>query len=239
MGFDFSLISVLNILFYLLVILLSLSVHESAHAWAAWKLGDPTAKMLGRVTLNPIPHIDPVGTVLLPLLMVISSVAIGGHAMVFGWAKPVPVLSRNFKNIRRDGALVAAAGPASNLLLAGLMTFLLVLSRFVLGEQTFGEQLNAEYTPMWALLSMGITNLALAAFNSIPIPPLDGSWVLSALLPQGVARMYEQIRPYGSFILLFLMISGVHRFFLAPAVKLLFYAFYLFPLGLLNMALGG
>lgn len=238
MGFDFSLISILNILFYLLVILLSLSVHESAHAWTAWKLGDPTAKMLGRVTLNPIPHIDPIGTVLLPLLMVISSVAIGGHAMVFGWAKPVPVISRNFKHIRRDGALVAAAGPASNLALAALMTLALVLSRLILGAQAFGDQLSAQYSPMWALMSLGITNLALAAFNMIPVPPLDGSWVLSALLPHSLARGYEQIRPYGTFILLFLMISGAHRIVLAPAVKILFFAFYIFPLGLKSMTIG-
>lgn len=235
---DFSALSILNLVFYLLVILFSLSVHESAHAWAAWKLGDPTAKMLGRVTLNPLPHIDPVGTVLVPAVMALGSMALSGHPIVFGWAKPVPVISRNFKHLRRDEALVAAAGPASNLIVAGITTAVLLISLLVLGGRGFSEQMAERYSPMNAILNIGFTNLVLAAFNLIPVPPLDGSWVFSALLPRGVAHFYERIRPFGAMILLLLMATGASTIVLTPVLFVLQYLFFVIPLSLISALLG-
>jgi len=238
LGFDFSPLSILNVVFYILVVLFSLSVHESAHAWAAWKLGDPTAKMLGRVTLNPLPHIDPVGTILVPALLALGSTAMGGQAIIFGWAKPVPVIRRNFKHLRRDDALVAAAGPASNLLLAALTTVALVVTFLILGGPVFMKQLGESYSPVWAILSIGFTNLGLAAFNLLPIPPLDGSWVFSALLPRPVANFYENVRPYGSMILLLVMLTGLATVLMKPVLIGLYFVFFGLPLSLLSIAAG-
>ncbi len=227
MNFDFSPLTILNVAYYILIILLSLSVHESAHAWAAYKLGDPTAKMLGRVTLNPLPHIDPFGTLLLPAMLALFGMP------VFGWAKPVPIISRNFKHLRRDEALVGAAGPLSNLLMAVAVSLVMVVLAMATGAQSVFAQMQQEYTPAWAILQFGIVNLALAAFNFIPLPPLDGSHVLSALLPREVEAFYQKIQALGPLILIVLFMTGAISIVLGPILSGLAYIFYVLPLQLL------
>ena len=229
---DFSPLGILRIILEVLIVLFSLSVHESAHAWMADKLGDPTGRMLGRITLNPIPHIDPVGTVLLPLVMALA----GGP--VFGWAKPVPVISRNFKNIRRDGALVGAAGPTSNLLVALSATVVLAGALVFMGKVDFFTQLQVADTLPWWVLQLAFINLVLAAFNFIPIPPLDGSWVLSALLPGSLGRAYDEIRRFGPILLLILFLTPILGLILTPILQFLAGILIFLPLQVLGSFVG-
>ncbi len=193
----------------LVVLLFSLSVHESAHAWAANRLGDPTARDLGRITLNPIVHMDLIGTVLFPI------VGLLGGGVVFGWAKPVPVNPNNLRRPNRDHALVAAAGPASNVLAA--VGFLLASK--VLG-MLFPAQIAAQHAvffPLYLLFRVGLMlNVILAVFNLFPIPPLDGSWILSRLFPGQVGSLIEQARPYGFLLLILLIWSGVFSSVIGP-----------------------
>lgn len=231
-GVDFSPLGILTIVCQVLMILFSLSVHESAHAWMADRLGDPTGRMLGRITLNPIPHMDLIGTILLPLVMSIA----GGP--VFGWAKPVPVISRNFKHIRRDGALVGIAGPLSNLLIALCMTGVLGAIMVGMGQGRFFSQLGTPYTAPWWVLQLAFLNLVLASFNLIPIPPLDGSWVLSALLPYSAHRVYEEVRRFGPILLLIIFLTPVVEVVLNPILKVCSGIFIILPLTLLGHLLG-
>jgi Zn-dependent protease len=196
-----------------IVLLFSLTVHESAHAWTASRLGDPTARRLGRVSLNPVVHADLVGTVLFPLLAII------GNIPLIGWAKPVPVNVRNLKNGRRDYVLVAAAGPASNLVLA-------VLSSMVLGLLTVSPMRVGEpnvSAPIAALLSTAIlTNVLLAVFNMIPIPPLDGGNVLGGLLPRSLGAKYDALmRPYGFILLYALLLTRGFDYLVIPPARFL------------------
>jgi Zn-dependent protease len=194
-------INLVTILISFLVLLFSLTVHESAHAWAADRLGDPTARSLGRVSLNPLAHIDPVGTVLFPLVGMFTG------APLIGWAKPVPVAVWRFDQPRRSYLMVAAAGPISNLSLAFLAT-LVLRSVLAVGESA-GPQLWDLLVPV-RLIAETIfrTNLLLAIFNLLPIPPLDGSTVLAGLLPERLAAGLDRIRPYGFLLLYALMLSG-------------------------------
>ena len=194
------------------VLLFSVVVHECAHAVAAERCGDPTARMLGRITLNPLPHLDPVGSVLVPLLLVITNAS-----FFFAWAKPVPVNPRNFRNPRRDDMIVSGAGPASNFTLAAIFAVLMILAlAFLPGG---GHVVPGNWTiSMLKLFQYGILiNLILAFFNLIPIPPLDGSHILRSLLPYEAARSYDRLMPYGFIILIGLMYFGVLRFLLKPA----------------------
>jgi Zn-dependent protease len=225
---NFTWVSVLTVVFQVLMILFSLSVHESAHAWMASKLGDDTGRMLGRITLNPIPHIDPLGTVILPAVMAFLGLPI------FGWAKPVPVISRNFKHLRRDEAFVGAAGPASNLIITLFCTLLLAVLLLIAGPASFWLQFESSYSVPWWILQLALINLILATFNLIPIPPLDGSWVLSALLPLSVHRFYEQIRRFGPILLLVLFFTPLLKFILMPLIKLSYAVFIHLPLSLLS-----
>ena len=180
-----------------IVLLFSLTVHECAHAWTADRLGDPTARLLGRVSLNPTVHADLIGTVLFPLVAMVA------NAPLIGWAKPVPVNVKRLRRQRRDYVLVAAAGPASNVVLAlGAATALALLpvSPVTLGEPNFS-------VPVATLLARALQlNVLLAVFNMIPIPPLDGGNVLRGLLPDRAGSRFDSIvRPYG-FILLYAIV---------------------------------
>ena len=195
----------------LAVLLISLSVHEAAHAWSASVLGDPTARTLGRVSLNPLVHIDPFGTVLFPLIGLVS----GG--VVFGWAKPVPVNTLNLRRPRQDHLLIAAAGPASNLVQAALCLLGLHL---ILG--LFDRSVIATHSivaPLFQMLYVGLNlNVILAVFNLSPIPPLDGSWILQGLLPENLAGLVDSIRPYGFMLLILLLFSGVFSSVIGPVL---------------------
>jgi Zn-dependent protease len=195
-----------------IVLLFSLTVHEMAHAWTADRLGDPTARLLGRVSLNPIVHADPIGTILFPLLALISG------APLIGWAKPVPVNSRQLRNPRRDFVLVAAAGPASNLLMA--FAAALVLSVLPISPQTLGEA-NVS-APVATILSQCMRlNVLLAVFNMIPIPPLDGGNVLAGVLPYRLAASFNRLRPYGFLLLYALIFSGGFNYLVIPPYRLI------------------
>jgi len=188
------------------VLLLSLTIHEAAHAWTADKLGDPTARALGRVSLNPLVHIDWIGTVLLPLLAIFSGLPI------IGWAKPVPVMIRNLRHPRRDFMIVAAAGPISNLLQA-------VVYAIVLHAVAGAADPDASGLLPWILQRAVIINLLLAFFNLIPVPPLDGGNVMLGLLPPNLAAVYAGLRQYGFIVLYALMFTGVASALIMPPTR--------------------
>ena len=206
-------IDVAQVFIGFIVLLFSLTVHELAHAWTADQLGDPTARLLGRVSLNPIVHADLIGTVVFPLL------ALAFNLPIIGWAKPVPVSVRQLRHHRRDYVLVAAAGPAANLVIAifaSILLRVLPVSPFTLGEPNVS-------VPIAGLLSAAIfVNVMLAVFNMIPIPPLDGGNVLGGLLPPRFARTFDYVRPYGFMLLYALMLSGGLTQIIGPPVRLLF-----------------
>jgi Zn-dependent protease len=193
-------------------LLLALTVHEASHAWAAFRLGDPTAKHLGRLSLNPIVHIDPIGTVLLPLL------AMSTGAPLLGWAKPVPVDGRYLKNFRRDFMWIALAGPASNVVLAIVAS--LLLRALPLLPPSVGAIAVVEPLLQFAAAFFRI-NVLLAVFNMIPVPPLDGSNVVAALLPPQLAVQWDGVRQYGIFILYGLMLTGVLGTIIGPPYRFL------------------
>ena len=188
------------------VLLLSLTIHEAAHAWTADKLGDPTARALGRVSLNPLVHIDWIGTVLLPIIAAVS------HLPLIGWAKPVPVMIRNLRHPRRDFMIVAGAGPISNILQA-------VVAAVLFRAAGFDASLPPVSIGHYALLKAVQTNLLLAFFNLIPVPPLDGGNVMLGLLPPRVAVHYSGLAQYGFIILYALMFTGMAWAFIGPPTE--------------------
>lgn len=216
------------VLFQIVVLVLAFSVHESAHAYVAMRLGDPTAYMLGRVSLNPMRHLDPLGSVIVPLL----SLVYGGW--LIGWAKPCPITLRNFKNIRRDDILTSLAGPASNLAMALAALVLLIvfkhaapggaitLQAAMLTQQHIGLDLaGLPLFPIAMLLYYGVTiNLLLFVFNLIPIPPLDGSHVLRNFLPYRLEQTYMRIGGWGMMLLFLLGGSLISRFFYSPLLNI-------------------
>jgi Zn-dependent protease len=217
-------------LYEFVILLFSLSFHECAHGWMASRLGDQTARMQGQITMNPIRHIDPFGTVLFPLLMAFGPLIGFGGGLVFGWAKPTPVIGRNFKHIRRDENLVAAAGPIANLVLVAFaVVLLIILMKFVPGgaPAVFAAMhlsviLGATSAPQ-ALALLGyltiVVNLALFFFNFLPIPPLDAGTVLRNMLPYNSLNTYDTIARFG-FILIFILGQIVVNFFMGPAVAI-------------------
>ena len=217
-------------LFEFVILLFSLSFHECAHAWMASRLGDQTARLQGRVTLNPIHHIDPIGTLLFPALMIFGPLlGFGGARFLLGWAKPTPVMTRNFKNIRRDDNLTTLAGPASNLVLV-LVSFIvlviLMVAPFPGGQDAVVNAANHQLNPqgetilqavaLLASLSVEV-NLALMFFNLLPIPPLDGSHILRNMLPYNALETYDQLGRFG-FVLILILGQFIVPFFMNPAI---------------------
>ncbi len=201
------------------VFLLSVSIHESAHAYAAWRLGDDTAARLGRITLNPIYHIDPILTIVVPVILALTV------GVPFGGAKPVPVNVGNLRDPRRDMMWIAWAGPASNLVQAAAFAVLWFL--VLLLARVFG--LPDELLRMVTIMCYGgvLVNLVLGGFNMIPVPPLDGSRILAALLPESAARTLDRIEPIGFFVVLGLIMLGVTDYFLRPLQLLAQFVFQL------------
>lgn len=205
---DFSLPQ--KIAIWALPVLFAITVHEVAHGFVASRLGDRTAQMMGRLTLNPLKHIDPVGTVLVPLVMLLLP---GGF--LFGWAKPVPIGYRNLGSPKRDMAIVAAAGPLSNLLMAIGWALLLRLSVELLHTLPWAAQ------PLFFMAQAGIAiNLILMILNLVPVPPLDGGRVLTGLLPARQAAALGALEPYGLMIVLALLLTGVLWRILQPVIQL-------------------
>ncbi|MGR2680217.1 site-2 protease family protein [Chromobacterium haemolyticum] len=203
---DINLIQKITI--YALPVLFAITLHEAAHAYAARRFGDSTAYMMGRMTLNPLKHIDPIGTVLLPLL----SVTLGGF--IFGWAKPVPVNFGALRKPREHGRLVAAAGPASNLV---MMLMWVLLLKLAIGMDT-------SYSEPLALMSqagIGI-NISLMLLNLLPILPLDGGRIVESFLPPGMAWKYSKLEPYGMWVLLALIATGLLTTILRPFYGLMY-----------------
>jgi Zn-dependent protease len=212
--------SLLSIIFQVIAFLLAISVHESAHAWMANRCGDPTAKMLGRITLNPIKHIDPIGTVLLPLIGLFSGIGI------FGWAKPCPVDPRNFKNAVRDDIYTSVVGPVSNLMLVAIAMIAIIAMALVWPEATkliVGALSNGRLVSgssfiipfLWFCYTMIVINVLLFVFNLLPIPPLDGSHVLRHMLPDAIRDIYDKVGIIG-LILLILAGGRVINFLVDP-----------------------
>ncbi|MDD5565601.1 MAG: site-2 protease family protein [Candidatus Omnitrophica bacterium] len=190
------------VLFGLLMI--AMSVHEFAHGWVAYRLGDTTAKYLGRLTLNPLAHIDPVGTVLLPLMLLIAT----NGQFVFGAAKPVPINYLALRNPKRDMVLIGLSGPLSNLLFAVASSLLL---RFFPSHSGIGL----------ILYNLIFINVVLGIFNLVPIPPLDGSRILAGILPRDLSELYSRLEPYGFFIIIILLWLGVFDVFVWPIIRLI------------------
>lgn len=192
---------------YAIPLIFAITLHESAHGWAAGRLGDPTATMLGRVTINPIPHIDPIGTIAVPGALLLMSALTGGGGLLFGWAKPVPINPRYFRNPLKAMTITAAAGPLSNLL---QMIFWALLLK-ALAAVGFYDKF------VISVCAAGISvNLMLMAFNLIPIPPLDGGRIVRGLLPRQAGMAFDKIEPYGFMILLVLMVGGGLSLFVRP-----------------------
>jgi Zn-dependent protease len=219
-------------IFEFIVLLFALSFHEAAHGWTASRLGDQTARMLGRVTLNPAKHIDPFGTILLPLITLFTPL-FGGGGLLFGWAKPTPVTGRNFKNYKRDDMLVTLAGPASNMLLAiGSFFVLLLMERFApQGRECLQGLLTGAINPdlmttapvvfpLTLIFYFGITlNLVLAVFNLMPFPPLDGSHLFRHMISGRFAAMYDRLGWMG-FILAFIVGGWVTMKIVSPILAI-------------------
>lgn len=194
-----------TLLIYIIPLLFAITLHEAAHGWVASKLGDHTARMMGRVTLDPTRHIDPIGTIAIPLVLLLSS-----SGFIFGWAKPVPINFNALRNGKNGMICVALAGPIANIVMAICWLFIMIIA------------INMNITVLIEMGRVGIlVNCVLAVFNLLPIPPLDGSRVISALLPNRLAYQYNQLEQYGLYILLGLMFLGGFNYLVRPWVELI------------------
>jgi Zn-dependent protease len=206
-----------QIIISIIPILFAVILHEVSHGYAAYRLGDPTAKMMGRLTLNPISHIDIFGTILIPLFLYIAT----DGQFVFGYAKPVPINPYNFRNPKRDMAISAAAGPVTNLLLAAACV---ILWKHVISPLSLvAPDMNTTFfDPLKSLLAVGVTiNVVLAVFNMIPIPPLDGGRVLMGILPYRQAAALGRLERYGFMIVILLAATGIANFLIIPVIRLI------------------
>lgn len=199
-------------------ILIAIILHEVSHGLVANRLGDPTAKLRGRLTLNPVSHIDLFGTIIMPLLLLISS----GGQFIFGYAKPVPINPYNFRNPKRDMAICAAAGPVMNIFIAIVCVFILKYLFLPVAYNASAELIVKVFKPLDMMLDKSIQiNIMLAAFNLIPIPPLDGGRVLMGLLPDRQAHTLGKIEPYGMIIVLILVATGAAGYVVMPLLSLI------------------
>jgi Zn-dependent protease len=186
----------------LVIFFFAIILHEYSHGWTAYKLGDPTAKYAGRLTLNPLAHIDPIGTLMLPIFLRIM-----GSPIIFGWAKPIPVNFWNLHNPKRDMIWVGLSGPTANFICAIVLSLILKMDMPL---------------ALYKIIELGILiNLVLAVFNLIPVPPLDGSRVLMGILPYDLSLRYSRIEPYGFLIILFLLFIGMFEWIIFPIVRIL------------------
>ena len=216
--YEFSLVQ--KIIIAAIPIIFAITVHEVAHGWVASKLGDPTAKLAGRLTLNPVKHVDPLGTIAVPLIMIALT------PFAFGWAKPVPVDWRNLRQPRRDMALVAAAGPGANVIMLAFWT--LLLSALV----TTGNEISYVSVILVEMAKVGIIiNIILIALNLLPLPPLDGSRIVTSFLSPAAAYKYNLLERWGLPILVVLLFTGVLGKILHPLIG--------FMLSIVNTLLGG
>ena len=194
-----------TLLIYIIPLLFAITLHEAAHGWVASKLGDHTARMMGRVTLDPTRYIDPIGTIAIPLVLLLSS-----SGFIFGWAKPVPINFNALRNGKNGMIWVALAGPGANIVMAICWLFVMIIA------------IKMNITVLIEMGRVGIlVNCVLAVFNLLPIPPLDGSRVISALLPNRLAYQYNQLEQYGLYILLGLMFLGGFNYLVRPWVELI------------------
>lgn len=220
---------VVTIIIQIVVLLFAISLHEAAHAWTASRFGDQTARMLGRVTLNPLKHIDPIGTIAFPLLLALL------HLPVFGWARPTPVNTRNFKNIVRDDTLTTVAGPLSNVIAAigALLLLLIIKMTSPAGYQAVGAAVyslsgvevvstSLLYPAALILCYAILINLALAVFNMLPVPPLDGGHIVRNFLPYGAVQVYDRIGMFSLFLIFFFG-RGLIGSIVSPAIRFFFH----------------
>ena len=203
---ELNLISTLFV--FIIPVIFAVTVHEVAHGWVASQFGDQTAKSMGRLTLNPIKHIDPIGTIVVPAIMYFTS------GFIFGWAKPVPVDWRNLRHPRRDMAIVAIAGPAANLL---MLLFWAMSAKVVM---LLGDDSNHLTQLLFIMCSIGITiNIVLMILNLFPVLPLDGGRIMTAMLPRNLAISFSRMEPYGLIILVVLLLSGILWKILLPLIN--------------------
>lgn len=196
---------------YAIPVILAITLHEAAHAWLAARLGDPTARLQGRVSANPLRHVDPIGTLLVPALILLVGKALGAGGLLFGWAKPVPVDASAFRSPRRDLGLVAAAGPGANLLMA--LGWALLLKLLVLGS------VQVEFLVLMAQAGI-LCNLGLAILNLLPVPPLDGGRIVASVLPLRAAIVWYRLERFGLLIVLALLATGLLGAIITPAIGL-------------------
>lgn len=214
-----------HLLIYMVVLILAISVHEAGHAWVSYKYGDDTAYMLGRVTLNPVAHTDPIGTLLIPILSFVFGAMGGGLARIplIGWGKPTPVNPRKWSNYKQANVMVSIAGICGNLILAiiGFAIFKTLLETDVINAENVDQGI---VKPLVIFLQyMIFLNVSLAVFNLLPFPPLDGSKVLSTFLPQSAQPIFAVLEQYGFLILLLLVYWGVLGYIIGPVYTLVQY----------------
>jgi Zn-dependent protease len=225
--------SLIIAIFEFVLLIFSLSVHECAHAWMASRLGDQTARLQGRITLNPMYHIDPIGTLLFPALMIFGPLFSGGGmgGFLFGWAKPTPVITRNFRKLVRDDTMVTLAGPVSNLLLAFVGFLGLAVIIMAQGHLPEQENVMTNVQALGMLCQLAIqVNLALFFFNLLPIPPLDGSRILRHFLPYNALNAFDRMGIL-SYVLMIFLGGPIVRFFMAPTLGLVYLALNHIPAG--------